>query len=174
MPTQLQQRKDPAQKGGHLGGNLGAPAKRTSHDHQQSQVGRKKGKGPPWGDRVPSGTAVPWAASRQPCVLLDLHCLGVRAGQPRAMHFWFSNDWDSGSEKRSDSPSQWHCEGQALQVDPGPPLGPPACGPKSSGCKWLHGCRALREKGLGQGDSVPRGRAAARPGLGELNAARPP
>lgn len=90
------------------------------------------------------------------------------------MHFCFSNDWDSGNEERRDCPSQWHCEGQALQVDPGPPLGPPACGPKSSGSKWLPGRRALREEGLGQGDNVPRGPAVALPGLAELDAARPP
>lgn len=51
VPTQLQQRKDPAQKGGRLGGNLGAPAKQTSHDHQQNQAGQKKGKDHPWGER---------------------------------------------------------------------------------------------------------------------------
>lgn len=37
-----------------------------------------------------------------------------------------------------------------MQVDPGPPLAPLACGPKSDGSKWLHVCQALKEKGLGQ------------------------
>lgn len=168
VPTQLQQREDPAQKGGRLGRNSGSPARGTSYDHQQSQAGRKKGRtihGEKEGAIRDDGTPIRQQPATCPA--------RTEQANPRARHFWFSDD--SGAAEMRRQVTSWASgiigRSKPVQVDPGPSPGPPACLPKCSGSRWLCGCQIPKEKGLGMGDSILRGPAVASPRPGELNTA---
>lgn len=86
MPTNLQQRKDSFRL------KFRAPARGTSHDHPQSQVGQEK--------KTVGGEEGQWYSfsSSQPQVLCDL--LARRNSPSQAVHFWFSNDSGSRTETK--------------------------------------------------------------------------
>lgn len=170
LPTQLQQREDPVQKGGRLGRSSGAPARGTNYDHQQSQAGRKKGR---------TVDARKGGATREdgtPILQQPATCPARTEEQanPGARHFWFSDDSGAAEMRRQVTSRASGIIGrnEPVQVDPGPSSGPPACLPKSSSSRWLCGCPVPKEKGRGMGDSVLRGPAAASPRPGELNTAQ--
>lgn len=121
-----------------LGRDSGAPARWTSHDHQQNQMGREKGENSPWGERgYCEGRGRPASpADRHVSCLI---CLNTETGQPQG-HALPVFKWGSRNDEASDFPGQWHdCEEQPMREDPDPTLGPPACCPKSSSSRWLCG-----------------------------------